>query len=278
MDTPLDELESLGAPDAPPPLASPGALESFGACTAMPSITARAMALTRLIATAAATDTPPDDVLAAGVLAAPPLPSPPFAVDVSSAKPRSCATCSLTPFDAWPVESDGAAAPVASCGAPAAEALAVAEVSEEPYAASVTAPAAVRFRRRVASAMWFAMVSASETPIAADLPCAEPSAVVFADAVWSALALNAPEMVSAAPGVTVASVVMFERAIATDGTIATLPPAAPVLARTSNRWVVEALRLRSLARLGMLMSSAVVVSSTMASASEAPIPTLDAPE
>src|SRR6267143_1418934 len=138
--TPIDtpDVESVGAVDDPPELESAGGVESLGVWTAlpsavacafacaelrsenrppatmtMPSTTARATAVTRLIATAAATDTPPDDVLAAGVLAAPPLPSPPFAVDVSSAKPRSCATCSLTPFDAWPVESDGAAAPVA---------------------------------------------------------------------------------------------------------------------------------------------------------------------
>jgi len=102
---------------------------------------------------------------------------------VPPAKERSCATWSLTPFEAWPVESDGAAAPDSSCGAPAADAFAVAEVSEEPFAASVTAPAAVRFRESRASVMWFAIVSASETPIAADLPCASPSAVVLADAV-----------------------------------------------------------------------------------------------
>src|SRR6267378_259746 len=193
MDTPLDELESLGAPDAPPPLESPGPLESLGACTAlpsavacafacaelrsenrppatmtMPSTTARATAVTRLIATAAATDTPPDDVLASGVFAVSPVPLPPLPIEVWSANERSCETWSLTPFDACPVESEGAAAPDASCGAPAAEAFAVAEVSERPFAAIVTEPTAVTSRESRASAMWLAMVSASDTPIAAD--------------------------------------------------------------------------------------------------------------
>ena len=77
-----------------------------------------------------------------------------------------------------------------SCGAPAAEAFAIADVSDDARAARPAAPAAVRSRDSVASARWFAMVSASDTPIAADLPCASPSAVVFADAVWSAVALK----------------------------------------------------------------------------------------
>ena len=131
--TPIEtpDVESVGVPLDPPELESagglesPGALASFGAWTAlpsavacafacaelsrekrpvatttMPSMTARAITFARLIATAAATETPPDDVSALGVLSAPPLPSPPFAADVPSAKERSCATWSLTPFEA----------------------------------------------------------------------------------------------------------------------------------------------------------------------------------
>src|SRR6266550_2131364 len=168
------ELESLGAPE-PPDVESAGALESVGGCTAlpsavacafacaelssekrpvaittMPSMTALAMTLARLMATAAATETPPDEVSALGVCSASPVPLPPLLVEVPSANERSCATWSVTPLDACPVESDGAAAPDSSCGAPAADAFAVADVSEEPCAASVTAPAAVRFRRSVA--------------------------------------------------------------------------------------------------------------------------------
>ena len=177
-------MESLGEPLDPPELESagalesPGALESLGAWTAlpsavacafacaelsrekrpvvtmtMPSMTARAITFARLIATAAATETPPFDVFASGVFSALPVPLPPFAVEVEPANERSCATWSLTPFEACPVESDGAAAADPSSGAPAADAFAVAEVSEEPFAASVTAPAAVRFRESRASTM-----------------------------------------------------------------------------------------------------------------------------
>ncbi len=81
------------------------------------------------------------------------------------------------------VESAGAPAlPLASPGAPAAPAFALAELSEEPSAARVTAPPAYRFRTSVVSLESFAIVSASDTPIAASLPCASPSAVLPADA------------------------------------------------------------------------------------------------
>ena len=55
-------------------------------------IVASEMVFARLIATAAATLTPPPEVDAAGVLAASPDPSPPFATEVCDAKPRSCST------------------------------------------------------------------------------------------------------------------------------------------------------------------------------------------
>src|SRR3989442_3070275 len=97
--TPIEtpEVESVGDPLDPTPLESaaalesPGPLESLGACTALPSavafalacaelrsensppatrtipsMTARAITLARLIATAAATDTPPFEVFASG--------------------------------------------------------------------------------------------------------------------------------------------------------------------------------------------------------------------
>jgi len=59
----------------------------------------------------------------------------------------------VTPFPAEPLllGSAGAAAADSSCGAPAALAFAVAELSDLPFAASVTAPPAVRFRASVAS-------------------------------------------------------------------------------------------------------------------------------
>src|SRR2546428_795109 len=172
----------------------------------------------------------------------------------------------------------GAGAPAGSWGARAAEAFAVADVAENPGGAGVTAPAAVRFRRSVAWVMWLAIVRARETPIAADLPCASPSAVVFADAVWSADAENAPPMVRGSPGVTCAIVVMFEIAIATDGTIATLPPAAPVFACVVMRCVVDAETPRSPPPVSFPVSSARVVLSTSATATEAPMPTDPTPD
>ena len=55
-------------------------------------IVASEMVFARLIAIAAATLTPPDEVFAAGVLSASPEPSPPFAAEVCDAKVRSCST------------------------------------------------------------------------------------------------------------------------------------------------------------------------------------------
>ena len=202
------ELESL---DEPLELGSAGALESVGR-TALPSASANAsvsadvasvkrpvgakmttpvaivamdVVLARLIATAAATDTPPEEVSELGVCSASPAPVPPFDVEVWFPKERSCAIWSVTPLPAEPLllGSAGAAAADSSCGAPAALALAVAELSDLPFAASVTAPPAARFRASVASLRWLAIVSASDTPIAAVLALASPSAVLFAEAV-----------------------------------------------------------------------------------------------
>ena len=113
--TPIEtpELESLGAPLDPPPLESAGALASVGDCAALPSAVAvasvsaevrsvksppdstvtgamstRDIDRARLIATAAATETPPSEVSAFGVFAAPPSPLPPLPLEVWSANPR----------------------------------------------------------------------------------------------------------------------------------------------------------------------------------------------
>ena len=98
-----------------------------------------------------------------------------------------------------------------------------------------------------------------------------------ADAVWSALALNAPATSRPLPLVTVAIVVMFERTIATDGTTATLPPAAPVLALVVARCVVDASSSRSSPPCSVPVSWATVTSSMIATATDAPMPTLFAP-
>src|SRR3989442_9988694 len=114
IDAPV--VGSLGAPA--PPLASLGALASAGPRAALPSavacasvsadvdrmnsrpavtwmspIVARDVVFARLMPTAAATDTPPPEVFAAGVVAAPVVPLPLLSVDVLAANARSCATC-----------------------------------------------------------------------------------------------------------------------------------------------------------------------------------------
>ena len=54
---------------------------------------ARDVVVARLMPTAAATDTPPPEVFAAGVLAAPAVPLPLLSADVVAANARSWATC-----------------------------------------------------------------------------------------------------------------------------------------------------------------------------------------
>ena len=87
---------------------------------------------------------------------------------------------------------------------------------------------AVTSRCVVASTVCVASVSASETPIAADPPAAEPEAFVTADAVSSAFASSLPVSVSSVPAPMVAELEMFEIATATEAAIDTPPPAAPV--------------------------------------------------
>ena len=118
------------------------------------------------------------------------------------------------------------------------------------------------------------MVSPSDSPTAASEPCASPEALVPADAVWSALAVNDPLMASGvAFGSTVAVVVTFDSAIATAGVTATSPPAAPVFALTLSRCCVDALIVRSAPPTSVPVIDAVVVSSTRPTATDAPMPT-----
>src|SRR5439155_1038805 len=171
---PTDPAVTPEAPiETPPPLPSllapllPLPLESLGGWTALPSAAACAsvsadvasvkrppawivtlsatvasdVVVARLMPTAAATDTPPSDVDAEGV-PVPPVPWPPLLVEVVSAKPRCCATWSSTPLPLAPPDD--------SPGAPAADACALAELSDEPSALIVTSPPAVRSRSRVA--------------------------------------------------------------------------------------------------------------------------------
>ena len=172
--------------------------------------------------------------------------------------------------------SAGAAPPELSSGAPEAEAVALAELSDEPVADSETAPFAVRFRASVASLRWFAMVSATETPMAADEPSASPSASVPADADWSALAPNAPVIRRSASGATSAVVVTFESVIATDGTRLTLPPAAPVFELLVAPSMVFAVSVRLRPPTSVPVSDASVLSSMRLTATAAPMPSEEA--
>src|SRR5437879_3124484 len=113
IETPV--VESTGPPE--PPLESAGALESVTFRTAVPSadayasvsadvesvkrptaltatapIVASELVFARLIAIAAATDTPPAEVAACGVASAPAAPFPPVELSVALAKLRSAAT------------------------------------------------------------------------------------------------------------------------------------------------------------------------------------------
>jgi hypothetical protein len=288
IETPPPEPDEL---DAPP---------SETGCTALPSATAfasvsdedfsekrppattvtpettyaRETESARLIATAAATETPPPLDSALGVSSAPPVPVPPLSSEALFAKLRSPSTWSSTPVPAWPPPIG-----LSSSGAPAADALAVEELAETVCASNPTAPPAVVSRARYDSARWLAIVRASATPTAASAPCASPSAVVCAEAFSFASASTEPVRIRAAPEPTYALAVTFERAIATDGTIETSPPEAPVFACV----VIACAPLAEIVRSAPPVSvppfsiAAVVTSSTKLSAIEAPIPTEPAP-
>ena len=113
-----------------------------------PASVARDQLFARFTATAAATLTPPDEVDAAGVLSAPSVAPPPLLDRVVFAKPRCSFTCWVTPLE---LGSAGAALGEESAGAPDADAVALAELSDDPSALSDTAPTAVRSRASHAS-------------------------------------------------------------------------------------------------------------------------------
>ena len=75
------------------------------------------------------------------------------------------------------------------------------------------------------------------------------------------------------PEFTVAVVVTFDSAIPTLGTTATLPPAAPVLECVARKCDVFAVSVRLPPPLSWPSSDAVVRSSTIATATDAPMPT-----
>ena len=204
---PLDPLDPPLPPDPPEPLEPELLALASGGWTALPSAVAfasvsaevesvnrppfvltviapisvaREVVFARLMATAAATDTPPDEVSDFGVLSppsdAPGVPRVSFRLVFPYV--RSPSTWFETPLPELPPLE------VLSPGAPAAEACASAELSDLPCAASVAGPDVLRFRARVASVRWFAIVRARATPTAAVVASfASPAALVTADAV-----------------------------------------------------------------------------------------------
>ena len=131
--------------------------------------------------------------------------APPFAVEVELAKPSWLFDCAFVSPASLPFLSF----------APEAEAVDSVSVVDEPTAAKVTAPPAVRLRAVVAVTRWFEIPRASAAPMPTLAPLAAPVALVVTDAVCVAVAEIAPVTVSAVPAPIVAEVVTFESQIAT---------------------------------------------------------------
>ena len=108
-------------------------------------------------------------------------------------------------------------------------------VELEPVAVKGTAPVTVRERFVVAVTACVASVTATAAPTAAVEAAADPDAVVVTEAVCVAATVSAPPSVVATPVPIDASVVTVESETATDGAIATPPPAAPPVGRGRHR-------------------------------------------
>ena len=122
--------------------------------------------------------------------------------------------------------------------------------------------------------VWFAIVSASATPIPAEVaPYAPAVALVVADAFWAAVAASAPLSASAPDPIRV-RVVTFDRVTATAGVSATLPPAAPIRASVvaASTAVTDSVRLRAPVSTPPSPTSANVLSVIRFSATDAPNP------
>ncbi len=157
---------------------------------------------------------------------------------------------------------------------PDADAVALAEVSDEPTAWSSTAPPASKLRNVIAETSWSAYVRAKATPIAVSpVEAVSPLAVVWAEAVSAALKETAPPEVSAGPAPMAAEVFTLLIVMAMAGAKAT-SPLAPVFASVVTALEAVAVIDRSAAPTSAapFAISAVVDSFTTASAKEAPIP------
>src|SRR5688500_7898725 len=143
----------------------------------------------------------------------------------------------------------------------------------------LTSPPAVIARSTEAKAVWFANVSATATPTAAEpLDVVSPLAVVFAVAVVVALSATSPKSVWAGPGCAHALDVTLSMETATAGAIAT-PPDAPVRASVVDVFVALAVSVRSVPPVTAAPRpiAALVVTFTMLSATDAPRPKLEPP-
>src|SRR5438270_3627515 len=223
---PLEELGSATAEPSDFALASVFA-ELFSA-SAPPATTfaplstyARDVVIAIVTATAAATDTGPDEVFP-DVVPSLPEPSAPAPEASSFAWLRSPPTCWSSVGDEPPPLL------LLSPGVPFAEAEPLLVLDELPAARKDTAPAAVTSRDVPDSTSWCEIVRPSATPTAASLPSASPEAVDDADAVMCACASSLPVRLSAVPAPSVADTVTFEIVIATAGVTPTVPPFAPV--------------------------------------------------
>src|SRR5512132_306061 len=137
LEPPLLDASAGGCTALPSPLASASVSAELVIVNAPPALTviapidARAIDFAMLMPTAAATDTPPSEVSAFGVADALPSPAPPLERESPSPKPRCSFTWPVTPLE---LPSVGCPPPDASPGAPAAEAFALAVLSEDELA------------------------------------------------------------------------------------------------------------------------------------------------
>jgi hypothetical protein len=258
---------------AEPPAAEPSAFEAAAAVSddvtvstpptdtvIPPWSVAFAEAVAIVTAIAAATDTGPVDVDADG--AAPALdPEPPLPDERLPEFERSPATWPSTPPDG------------AELDVPFADAVAEPFVELVPVAVKVAAPVTLSERLLVAVTACVASVTATAAPTAAVAAVAEPEAVVVTDAVCVAETVSAPPSVAVPPEPIDASVVTVEIDTATDGTIATPPPAAPLVDVVVIVSVLVAVSVRLCAlSVAPFAIAARVVSVTRLSATAAPTP------
>ncbi len=285
----LARVSATAAPivAVPDPAPDPSALDALSVLaddasdTIVPAVieetsevtTVRATTVESVIAIAAATLTDPLELDASGACAVP-APSPPLAEAVLPALVRSPSASWFTPLPDAPPGLDASVESLSFCGAPAAEASAVDEASEMLEAASETPPVAVVLRASVEVTVWFAMVSARPTPIAALVASrVAEDAFVPAVAFWVAACARLPAS-ERMPVPTRVVVVTLERVIATAGASATLPPFAPIRASAVAESVAVAVSVRLRAPVSETPSpiSAFVTSVMSARATDAPSP------